>query len=259
MFQKVRTLFNRKGSSDAPLPQEVPTIIAPEQPFYVVGDIHGCHDMLSRLLDQITSDAVGEEVLVFVGDAIDRGPHAAKVLDRLFELSHAKPQKTVTLMGNHERMMLEFIDDPSDRGARWLQFGGIETLASFGITGVSQRPDAEDALDIADALEAALPDGMLAWLRALPLCWRSGNVCVVHAAMDPQRSYEEQNEATLLWGHRTFFTQPRADDLCVVHGHTIVSEPTITGGRIAIDTGAYRGGRLTAARIDTDQARFLQA
>ena len=160
-------------------------------------------------------------------------------------------------MGNHERMMLEFLDDPAGRGARWLGNGGLQTLASFGIGGLGARPALEDMTKASEALAVALPDGMEAWLRALPLMWRSGNLVCVHAGMNPAKPPEAQEASTLLWGHPKFLSQPRRDGLWVVHGHTIVEAPEAQAGRIAVDTGAYHSGRLTAAALSAGQCRFL--
>ncbi len=259
MFHKLKTLLDVKDRGSKQSHKTFDTIITPERSMYAIGDVHGCNDSLDRLLKQIDAEAAGDEAIVVVGDLVDRGPQSAQVLERLFTLTSEAPDDVIVLMGNHERMMLDFIDDPSGEGARWLLFGGLDTLSSFGITGVSERLDAEDALEIAHALEGAMPADMLAWLRALPLYWANGNVCCVHAAMNPDKPLARQSERTLLWGHAKFFKQHRADALCVVHGHTIVSQPSVLSGRIAIDTGAYKGGRLSAARLDMGSCRFLQA
>ena len=231
--------------------------LAPAEPFFAVGDIHGCTAPLERLIDRMHQLAEGEETTVFVGDYVDRGPASRAVLEWLFEMTGSYPGKVICLMGNHERMMLDFIDDPAGRGAIWLHNGGLETLASFGVTLRKAEAEADVAVAMADALEAALPDGMLAWLRALPLHWTSGNVHCVHAAMSPRRGMAEQSEEVLLWGHRDFLTTPRDDGAFVVHGHTIVREAALLGGRIAIDTGVYRTGRLSAVRVSAGDCRFV--
>ncbi len=235
--------------------------LAPAQPLYVIGDVHGSAALIEPLLDRIDADMTeaghGDPHLVFLGDYVDRGEGSAAVLEHLRRLADDLPGSVTCLMGNHERMMLDFIDDPAGRGANWLANGGLQTLASFGVGGLGARPSLEDMSDAAEALSAALPDGLLDWLRALPLWWQSGNVVCVHAAMNPEKPPEAQDARALLWGHRAFFEAARTDDLWVVHGHTIVREPGITAGRIAVDTGAYHSGRLTAAAITTGTCRFL--
>ncbi|NNE50905.1 MAG: serine/threonine protein phosphatase, partial [Sulfitobacter sp.] len=166
--------------------------LAPDAPFVAVGDVHGCHDALRALMTRMDRIAEGSETVIFVGDYIDRGPESRQVLTWLYELNQAYPEKAHCLMGNHERMMLDFIDDPVGRGEIWLRNGGLETLASFGVTLSRAEADTEVAVGVANALEAALPAGMLAWLRDLPLVWSSGNVHCTHAAMSPRRAPEEQ-------------------------------------------------------------------
>lgn len=256
MFRRLKTLFGGKRTGDKRAMDD--TLLAPDHPICAIGDIHGCDAQLSCMLDEIDAAGLSGETVVFLGDAIDRGPQSAQVLDRLFERASTRPEHTVVLMGNHERMMLDFIDDPLDKGSRWLLHGGVATLQSFGISCSSSGPPPEEMMDIAQALETALSPDVIAWLRGLPLYWASGNICCAHAALNPDKSPDAQSERSLLWGHPQFLKKRRQDELCVVHGHTIVASPTICAGRIAVDTGAYRGGKLSAVRLETGHARFIQ-
>jgi len=231
---------------------------APEAPFFAIGDIHGCAALLEKMLARMDAVATGEEACIFLGDYIDRGPKGREVLTRLFELSQARPDKVVCLMGNHERMMLDFIDDPAGAGLHWLQCGGVETLESFGVPVAQHSLDSSACVGMANQLEAALPTGLQDWLRSLPLQWSSGNMYCVHAAMSPKRRPDAQNAEVLLWGHPHFFNTTRDDNCFVVHGHTIVERAAVTRGRVSLDTGAYRTGRLTAARITGGSCDFLE-
>ncbi|MFG6661047.1 metallophosphoesterase family protein [Sulfitobacter sp. 915] len=236
----------------------VPDDFAPEIPFFAVGDIHGCAGLLDAMLLQLEAAASGDETRVFLGDYIDRGSDSRGVLMRIWGLSQEHPDKVVCLMGNHERMMLDFIDDPAGTGAEWLRFGGVETLRSFGISTESRELDSAASIDLANALEAALPAGMQEWLRGLPLQWSSGNMHCVHAAMSPKRHAKSQREEALLWGHPKFFSEPREDGVFVVHGHTIVENAGISASRVSLDTGAYKTGLLTAARISASSCVMFQ-
>src|SRR5687768_15675894 len=84
--------------------------VAPTEPLAVIGDVHGCDRLLARLLDRLETEAPWHRV-VLVGDTVDRGEDSAGVLRRL-----ARQPDVVTLMGNHETMMLEFVDEPERRG-----------------------------------------------------------------------------------------------------------------------------------------------
>lgn len=220
--------------------------LAPDERLAVIGDIHGTDGLLAAMLERIA--ALEPVRLVFVGDYVDRGEDSAGVLSRLHVLSSRDPA-AVFLAGNHEAMMLAFLDDPEREARRWLRNGGLQTLASFGVGGVSEAPDAPRAVAARDALAAALGPELQAWLRGLPTRFVSGNVAVVHAGADPDVPIAGQPDATLLWGHPEFRIRPRADGVWVVHGHTITAEVGARAGRIGVDTGAYANGRLSAALI----------
>lgn len=219
---------------------------APDAPFFAIGDVHGRDDLLARLLDQIARRDPGAPVIC-LGDMIDRGPASAAVLHRL----RAHP-KAVCLMGNHEKMMLDFLDDPAGSGAPWLRHGGTATLRSFGIETAPERPAAALAAELRDAL-----GDLHGWLRDLPLWWRSGNMACTHAGADPALPIETQDRAALLWGHRRFGERHRADGLWVLHGHVITPDPGWEPGRVWLDTGAYGTGRLSAAHVHPGEIALL--
>ncbi|WP_375262325.1 metallophosphoesterase family protein [Palleronia sp.] len=235
----------------------------PEIPLYAVGDLHGCAEHLDRIVAAINADAKArgqeESAVVFLGDYVDRGEDSRGVLLRLFEASRDMPGNVVSLMGNHEKMMLDFLDRPGERGRRWLRYGGLQTLASFQLGGVTERAGERQLVDAAERLRGALPEGLEDWLRTLPLWWQSGNVVCVHAGMDPAIPPEMQEARDMLWGHSLFDRYVRPDGLWVVHGHEVVENPTIADRRVACDTGAYHSGRLTAAAVFPDEdVRFLE-
>src|SRR3990170_2400955 len=104
---------------------------------YGVGDIHGRVDLLDELLAKIEADIGSrpptENFIVFLGDLIDRGPDSAAVVERLRTYS-VRDTTTVFLSGNHEEVMLRVL--AGEKGgllADWLQFGGAECVASYGL------------------------------------------------------------------------------------------------------------------------------
>jgi len=225
----------------------------PEEKLQVVGDIHGSYDQLEGIGYLLDRDAL----TVFVGDYIDRGTASADVLRVLHGVQTTHSSRVVCLMGNHERMLLDFLAAPERAGKIWLRNGGLETLASFGITGRFPVNSAEALTVVRDALVTAMGPLLLDWLAGLPLYHISGNVAVVHAGADPERPIADQDEKHLLWGHPKFFRSTRRDGMWVAHGHTIIDEPFVRDGRIAVDTGAYATGRLTAAVIEHGEIRFV--
>lgn len=235
------------------------TPLAPDVPFYAVGDIHGRDDLLARLLDQLGGTPQPATPLICVGDYIDRGDDSAAVLRRLFRMQRDAGNAMVCLRGNHEEMLLSFLDAPAQQGARWLRYGGLQTLASFRLAPIAATAPEADWNTLRDQLEEAMGEELVAWLRDLPFHWQTGNVVVTHAGADPGLPLEEQSPETLLWGHPEFESAPRQDGLWIVHGHTIVDQPMQNMGRISVDTGAYATGRLSAARVEEAKVTFVTA
>ena len=218
--------------------------------FYAIGDIHGRADLLVKLLARLRAAGADRTPLVFVGDYIDRGEDSAVVLDRLCALqSGGWRERVVCLLGNHEVMLLDFLDDPMSVGPAWMHNGGQATLMSFGvpIVPVDAAPSEWEA--VRDALRHALGAEREKWLRGLPVSWRTGNVFVSHAGADPRAPLDAQPEAALIWGHQDFERVARRDGTWVVHGHTIRDEVRSRSGRLGVDTGAYATGRLSAVHI----------
>jgi serine/threonine protein phosphatase 1 len=220
--------------------------VSPDESFIAFGDIHGRFDLLQRFPE----NKVGGRI-IFLGDMIDRGDESADVLNVLFTVPGI-----ICLMGNHEEMMLDFIAQPQSEGGRWLRYGGLQTLASFGVTGVSETSTGGELERARDALVDAMGNDLIDWVSSLPKCWTSGNVAFVHAGADPALPIDAQTNRTLLWGHNDFGKIPRKDGMWVVHGHTITEKPEMKPGIISIDTGAYATGNLTAATILKGSVEF---
>lgn len=254
---KLSRLFKRQPSRSAPAAAPAPMPpCTPDRATAVIGDIHGCLELFEKLwAKQDPSD-----VVVTVGDYIDRGEHSAQVLSRLMALNTAEPDRVICLIGNHEAMLLDFLDSPKEAGGRWLKYGGLQTVSSFGVTGAKEKMEAQERVDLRDRLRDAMGAPLERWLRGLPTQWHSGNLCVVHAGADPDLPMAEQNRDTLIWGHEAFLSKPRRDGVWIAHGHTVMPRPEQKGSRIAVDTGAYHSGCLTAARCLPDgEVYFVQS
>ena len=220
-------------------------------------------DLLMRLCESIMEDAeqrpgMTDARIIYLGDYVDRGDASAAVLQHLWDLTRAQPQHHICLKGNHEAMMLDFLDNPREKGARWIRYGGLQTLASYRIGGITERSSVEDIAHASRALRDALPEGLIEWMQNLPTQYQSGNLVCVHAALDPKLPLEEQSEKTRLWGHKEFLKTARPDGLWVAYGHTITETPGLIDTRcLALDTGAYATGWLTAAGLEGSDVWLL--
>lgn len=247
--------WRRAAEPPATAPAEVPAGTR----VYAVGDIHGRADLLARLLDSIGRDAAGaglRKVLVFLGDYVDRGPDSAGVVDLILG---GAPEgfETVTLMGNHEWMLLRFLGDIG-AGPSWLLNGGWATLESYGVTPSGwDEPSPDELTRVQRDLAAALPARHLAFLRGLAYGHREGGYVFVHAGMRPGVDIDRQVDADLIWIREPFLSHDGDIGAVAVHGHTIAPEPQVRRHRIGIDTGAYMTGRLTCAVLEGRSLRFL--
>lgn len=220
----------------------------PDAPVCVIGDVHGSMPLLERMVAQLPQD----HQIVLVGDYIDRGEHSRETLQYLSERLDL-----ICLMGNHEEMLLQFLQAPEHKGGRWIRNGGLQTLASFGVVGARPHMTDKELIACRDQLQEAMGVPLINWLQSLGSSIRTGNVLIVHAGADPYAAPDAQFQETMIWGHPDFLRVPRRDGVWVVHGHTIVPVAQSKHGRIAIDTGAYASGTLSAVCLDGAAPRFV--
>jgi len=200
-----------------------------------IGDIHGCRKALDTLLEEVAPGI--DDVVVTLGDYIDRGPDSKGVLDTLIELGSRT--HLVGVLGNHEEMMLEVLHNGRSHHA-WLRYGGVETLESYGFTG---------DLDF-------LPESHQQFLDSLGDFYVSGDYFFTHAAYDPELPLEDQAVEMLRWYSLTEGIPPRHQSgLTAVVGHTANRDGEILDSNhlICLDTYCYGGGWLPAMELNTRQ------
>ena len=229
---------------------------------YAVGDIHGRLDLLTRMHQMIEADAVrsaaARRLLVYLGDYGSRGPDSRGVIERVIGWLPGGFER-ITLKGNHEELLLRCHDGDYEAGRHWLDYGGIEALASYGV--VVADPSARRRVDIvalASGLAAALPAAHLAFLRGLAISHREGDYYFVHGGIRPGIKLDAQSERDRIWIRKRFLLSEADHGAVVVHGHSISREPELRHNRIGIDTGAYQSGRLTCLVLEGANQRFLQ-
>jgi len=196
---------------------------------FAIGDIHGCLDPLNLLLDRIRPTKA--DTVVTLGDYVDRGPDSKGVIDRLLDLSQSC--NLVSLMGNHEQMMLSARRD-RQAAREWQTFGGLEALESYG-----------------GGLDAIPEEHWQFLIDALPY-YETKTHIFVHGALFADIDMQEQPRSKLLWG-RFKEIEAHISGKTVVCGHTpqISGRPANKGYAICIDTDACRGGWLSCLDIET--------
>ncbi len=229
---------------------------------YAIGDIHGRLDLLDRIHRQIADDAMrraaSRRQVVYLGDYVSRGPDSASVVDRVREWLPAGFER-ITLMGNHEDLLLRFLAGEIDTGRHWLDYGGLEVMSAYGVV-IADRKARDDASVIAlgKDLAARIPPSHLEFFRGLQTHHRSGDYFFVHGGIRPGVPLEEQRARDCLWIRKTFLNSEADHGAMVVHGHSISDQPEVRHNRIGIDTGAYRSGVLTCLVLAGETRSFLQ-
>jgi serine/threonine protein phosphatase 1 len=210
---------------------------------FAVGDIHGCAHELNLLLDKLPLRA--DSTLVFLGDYIDRGPDSRGVIEKILELR--EQLNVITLMGNHEEMLLEFLSNPSSSLAGFFVFnGGSATLASY----VTQGNHYE------------IPADHLNFFKTLKLYHQQDQYLFVHAGLPEKPVAQidgELDSPTLLWIRQPFLSSSFNWGRKVIHGHTPRQQVEIKENRINLDTGCVYGGYLSAMELNSGQIYQVKA
>ncbi|MBR0797177.1 serine/threonine protein phosphatase [Bradyrhizobium jicamae] len=216
---------------------------------YAISDIHGCADLLQQMFTVIDRDltTIGSmrPIHVFLGDYIDRGPDSCRTIELLTE--RARRHESVFLKGNHEAFLFEVLKDPAQL-RDWKQYGGMETLISYGLR-PSLNPDAAEQSELVRQLRLAIPMHQKRFFNSLRLRFVCGDFFFVHAGVKPGVALARQQEQDLLWIREEFLESNKRFGKYIVHGHTPVRVPEIRDNRANIDTGAYATGNLTLLTI----------
>jgi len=196
-----------------------------------IGDIHGCRIALETMFDLV--EAKPDDLVVTLGDYVDRGRDSKGVIDFLleFQKSHGN---FVHLMGNHEIQMIRALETGKDR-ERFLSglCGGQETLNSYG-----------------GSFEE-VPEEHWEFMRNSALYHELDGHILVHAGLEAGIPLEDQDRETYYY-HRFYGQEAHLSGKTVVCGHTIQGDlPTDLGYAVCLDTCAYGGGWLSALDVET--------
>lgn len=205
----------------------------------VVGDIHGCFDEFKELLDAV--NFADDDLLIHVGDMIDRGPQSWGVAEFFRDTPNAH-----TAIGNHERRLAGSVHGTSLPA--WSQ---LQTLS---------------------LIDQSEWDAWAENFASLPAVIESEHVIVTHARLDPTKSIQDQDphftcavggrgvviecdeNGVPLWFHQMTFDKP----VCI--GHIGYDRVELVPGKLyALDTGCAKGRQLAAVILPAGQVVLLDA
>ena len=221
---------------------------------FVVGDIHGCHILLKQIHKKIldkSNNTSDNKLLIYLGDYIDRGSKIKETIQALLDFQPNNFQQ-IFLLGNHEQMMLDFINNVPDSLYLWILNGGDETLNSYGIKETAfYKNQTKNNEMIRNELVNNIPKDHLQFFNNLSLFHQWGEYFFVHAGIDPEIPLEKQDKNTLIWQRRRkFLANTKMFEKIIVHGHTPQPKVENLENRINLDTGAFYTEILSCLIID---------
>ncbi|SNR25818.1 metallophosphoesterase family protein [Halorubrum vacuolatum] len=187
---------------------------------YIVGDPHGCLTELDELC--ATLDLTDNDLVVFVGDIVRKGPDSKGVVDRV-----RNAPNMLTVRGNNEEKLLrgdKQLDELTDDDLEWIASLPVvislpNTLVVHG--GIDPRkPRADHTVDDLQNTRSMVPGG----------------------SYDPPYWFEEYAGP-----ERVFF------------GHTVLEKPVVREHAVGLDTGCVYGGELTAYNWRTGELTAVPA
>lgn len=210
----------------------------------VVGDIHGCAKTFQKLItDQVRPD--GEDVLILLGDYINKGPDSKGVLDFLLVLK-TRVKKLIALRGNHEQNLLDGLKYPWDEIA-FRNRGGLATIESFGVEHIHN-----------------IPEKYISFIAGMPYYHEAGEFLIVHAGLNFDLEDPFRDDYSMLNIRQMDVEPEKVGNRILIHGHTPVPWKTIQekigNGKIDVEYNLDAGcvypeyedyGRLVALDLDS--------
>ncbi len=263
MFKFLQNMFSSAEEEVEPVIMPLKEPRVPEgMRIFVIGDIHGRLDLLLNIHGQINdllakNRDFDENVVVYLGDYIDRGGESKGVVDLLLN-EPIKGCKSVHLKGNHESEMEDFMVNPKPNHL-WTQCGGMETTLSYGVRVKAQVSAVDRIMEMREMLVGAIPDSHRTFFSNLRYTYGVGDYFMVHAGIRPGVPLALQKPEDMCWIRDQFLNHTEPFEKMIIHGHTVVPQPITLPNRIGIDTGAYYTGRLTALVLEGKERRFLSS
>lgn len=219
---------------------------------FVIGDVHGECDLLNKQLQHVDFT---EHQLVLLGDLIDRGPKIQQTIETVMSL--VKDKGAICLKGNHEDILLRWLNDPEEKMDWYKRNGGQATLEDLLGKEVVHNCS---PIQLAQRLREQYAN-VIAFFEQLPLFYETSDVICVHAGVNlALDDWRDTSERDFLWIRDDFHQAKNTTTKTIVFGHTPVqtlyaNEQTIdlwlSDNKIGLDGGAvYERALLSVVMAD---------
>lgn len=204
--------------------------------YIAITDIHGELRKLESVLEQIETRP--DDIFVFMGDYIDRGPNSKGVVERV--IAQSETHQCIYLIGSHEYALLHAKQDDYYNYLFW-NYGGPATVKSYG-------GRFENILETHGD-----------FFRKLKFYHLTENYLFVHAGINPRYSLEEQCETDLVYIRSAFYNNKHNLPQKIIFGHTEFDSPLVQDDKICIDLGCgkYKNAKLCALILDNGREEFV--
>ena len=200
------------------------------QKIFVLTDIHGRFDLFEKLIEKINLKK--EDLLMILGDSCDRGKFSFELYNWYEDMIH-KGYNIIHLMGNHENMLFESINDENSR-LNWLYNGGNVTVKSF-----FEHQTEEKTIDEYWKNNKFYEEKWLFnFIEKMPHIIESENHLFVHAGIDFSKNLEDQKIKYLLWTRDDWYKKNNTGKI-VYYGHTSQKDISIKNNCINLDSGCF--------------------
>ena len=208
----------------------------------VIGDIHGCNVALNTMLNEVQPTL--DDLIITLGDYIDRGPDSFSVLETIIKLHEQKI--IIPLRGNHELFLLNGVCctpqqnyEMASFAVEWRNNGAMTTINSYCQANSHGLP--------------IIPQHHYHFLKnnCLDYYELDDFICVhggVLASEPIETTISSQHPKVLYWKRTNSQTEPRhCSGKIVVCGHDVQDNgvPSFGENAICLDTGAGCGGWLS--------------
>ena len=229
---------------------------------FAIGDIHGCLKQLVNLQDKIFNYPrykKESDLIIYLGDYIDRGSNAKDVINHILKLQKDKVN-SIFLMGNHEQIMIDFVFNKINNLRYWLNLGADQTFKSYKIEVAEFIKDGfeDDKIDkLRNVLLNELSNEHIHFLKNLRLSYSIGKYLFVHAGINSEKDLKDQDKMDFLWSRSDqFFDKNFKFEKIIVHGHTPEEKVINFPYRINVDIGCFFSGKLSCVCLnDKDKKR----
>ena len=204
--------------------------------YIAITDIHGELGKLESVLSKIT--ARPDDIFVFMGDYIDRGPDSKGVIDRV--IAQSKTHKCIYLIGSHEYAYLHARKKEDYFQYLFWNYGGPQTVDSYGSFENIYKTHGE-------------------FLENLKFYYLTDKYLFVHAGINPHYDLEHQDEMDLVYIRYNFINSKHKLPQKIIFGHTDLEKPYVDEGKIGIDLGCgkYKNAPLCALILDNGKEEFV--